>query len=183
MAESDRIPPVDPDMAARLSVNRTGRLTAPQRRLALVIGTVALAMLLCPMMLLLQMAAILTAGDVAVPTLGSVIFTVVGGLFLVVFAGLIWVNVSTFLAEAFMKRPVRYARGPLEIRMTERHRPELPFSYIVAGYSFAPYVAPPDVTLRVGAPYIVYYAARSRLLLSLAALDAPDAAQWEPDFK
>ena len=34
--------------------------------------------------------------------------------------------------------------------------------------------------MRVGAPYVVYYAARSRLLLSLAALDAPDAAQWEP---
>jgi hypothetical protein len=44
-------------------------------------------------------------------------------------------------------------------------------------------VAPPYVTLVPGARYIVYYAAHSRLLLSLAALDAPDAAQWEPQFE
>ena len=37
--------------------------------------------------------------------------------------------------------------------------------------SFAPYVAPPDVEMRPGTPYLVYYSARSRLLLSLFALD------------
>jgi hypothetical protein len=67
--------------------------------------------------------------------------------------------------------------------LTEGKRPELPFSYIIADYSFAPYVAPPDVTLRVGAPYVAYYSARSRLLLSIAALDAPDGAEWEPRFE
>jgi hypothetical protein len=69
------------------------------------------------------------------------------------------------------------------VRATEGHRPELPFSYVVDDYSFGPFVVPPDVKMRPGAPYIVYYAARSRLLLSIAALDAPDADQWEPQFE
>jgi len=29
----------------------------------------------------------------------------------------------------------------------------------------------------------VYYSARSRLLLSLFALDAPDADRWQPEFE
>jgi hypothetical protein len=171
-------------MAAKLSVNRTGRLTGPQRRTALIVGGVALLMLLCPVTLLIQMVALLLArSDVPVATVGGILFLVIGGGFRVVFIGLIWVNVETFLAEVFMRCPVKIARGPLEIRVPERERPELPFSYLVGDYSFAPYVAPPDVLMRVGAPYIVYYAARSRLLLSIAALDAPDAAQWEPAFE
>jgi hypothetical protein len=177
------IPPADPDMAEKLATNRTGRLTSPQRRTVLVIGFTALVFLLCPVTLLIQMFAILLANHVPVPTLGGVILAVVGALIMLIFVGLIGVNVQTFLVEGFMRQPVRYARGPLEIRMTEGHRPELPFSYIIADYSFAPYVAPPEVTLSVGAPYIVYYSARSRLLLSIAALDAPDSAQWEPAFK
>jgi len=165
-------------MAARLAANRTGRLTPGQRRLALVVGLVALLFLLCPLALLVQVGALLLAGDVPVPTLGGVIFTGLGVFFMVLFAGLIGTNASTFLPEAVMRRPVRFARGPL----AEGHRPELPFSYIIGDYSFAPYVAPPNVPMQVGAPYIVYYSARSRLLLSLAALDAPDAGQWEPQF-
>jgi hypothetical protein len=179
----DLIPPADPDMAAKLIINRAGRLTPGQRRLALMIGLIALVMLLCPVTLLIQMGAILLIGSAPVPTLGGIIFTIIGVLFMLLFIGLIWVNIEMFLVEAFSRRPVSYARGLLEIRMTERRRPELPFSYIVAGYSFAPYVAPPEVTMRVGAPYVVYYSSRSRLLLSIAALDAPDAAQWEPQFK
>jgi hypothetical protein len=177
------IPPADPDMAEKLTVNRTGRLTASQRRTVLVIGVVALVFLLCPVTLLIQMLVILLAGDVPVSALGSVIFAALAALFMLLFAGLIGVNIKTFMVEAFMRQPVKVARGPLEIRITEGHRPELPFSYIIADYSFAPYVAPLDVTLRVGAPYVVYYSARSRLLLSIAALDAPDADQWEPRFE
>jgi hypothetical protein len=177
------IPPADPDMAEKLAVNRTGRLTAPQRRLVLVIGVVALAFLLCPVTLLIQMFAILLAGEVPVSALSRVIFVTLGALFMILFAGLVGVNVKTFMVEAFMRHPVKVTRGPLEIRVTEGHRPELPFSYIIADYSFAPYVAPPEITLRTGAPYIVYYSAHSRLLLSIAALDAPDAALWEPAFE
>jgi hypothetical protein len=174
------IPPADPDMAGRLSTNRTGRFTPLQRRNVFLIGTVALLVMLCPLTLLIQMFGIIFSSDVPVSTLAGVIFSLVGVLIMLFFAGLIGVNVQTFLVEAFLRQPVCCARGPLEIRMTEGKRPELPFSYIIADYSFAPYVAPPEVTLRVGAPYVVYYSARSRLLLSIAALDAPDGAQWEP---
>jgi hypothetical protein len=169
-------------MAERLAVNRTGRLTAGQRRLALLVGGAAALFLLCPLALLLQLGAILWLGDAPVPTVTGVLLAALGVLFLLIFVGLIGVNAWTFLPEAFMRQPVRYARGPLEVRVTPGHRPELPFSYLIGDYSFAPYVAPDDVPMRVGAPYIVYYAARSRLLLSLAALDAPDAVQWEPTF-
>ena len=178
--ESVSFPPADPPMAEKLAVNRTGRLTVSQRRLALIVGIVALGFLLCPLVMLCQVAALLLVGDVPVPTLGGVVFTGLGVFFGVLFAGLIGSNVSTFLPEVFMRRPVRYARGPLAVRVSEGHRPELPFSYIIGDYSFAPFIAPQNVPMQVGAPYIVYYSARSRLLLSLAALDAPDAAQWEP---
>jgi len=169
-------------MAERLAVNRTGRLTARQRRLALLVGGAAALFLLCPLTLLIQLGAVLLVGDAPIPTVTGVVLAALGVLFLLIFVGLIGVNAWTFLPEAFMRQPVRYACGPLEVRVTPGHRPELPFSYLIGDYSFAPYVAPDDVPMRVGAPYIVYYAARSRLLLSLAALDAPDAAQWEPAF-
>jgi len=175
-------PPASPQMAERLAVNRTGRLTRGQRRLALLVGGTAALFLLCPLALLLQLGAVLLWGDAPMPTIAGVVLAALGVLFLLVFVGLIGVNAWMFLPEAFMRRPVRYARGPLEIRVTAGHRPELPFSYLIGDYSFAPYVAPDDVPMRVGAPYLVYYSARSRLLLSLAALDAPDAAQWEPTF-
>jgi hypothetical protein len=183
MSDVDPIPPASSDMAVKLAVNRTGRLTPAQRRVALVAGLGALLLMLCPVALLIQMGAVLLVGDTPVPALGGVIVTGIAALLVLLFAGLVGANAGTFLPEAFMRRPVKVARGPLEIRMTAGHRPELPFSYLVAGYSFAPYVAPPDVALRVGAPYLVYYSARSRLLLSMVALDAPDAAQWEPGFE
>lgn len=174
------VPPASAEMAARLTANHAGRLTSAQRRLALIAGLGALVVFLCPLAMLAQMGALLLWGDAPVSTLAGVLFTIVGALFVVLFAGLVGVNALTFLPEAFMRQPVRFARGPLQIRITEGHRPELPFSYIISDYSFAPYVAPADVPMRVGAPYVVYYAARSRLLLSLAALDARDGAQWEP---
>ncbi len=176
-------PPADPEMAAKLAVNRTGRLTSGQRRLALLVGLGALIALLCPLSILLQVALVLLTGSVPIPTLSGVVFTGIGVLFVLMYVGLIGSNVVTFLPEAFMRRPVRFARGPLRVRVPERERPELPFSYLIGDYSFAPYVAPEGLPMRVGAPYIVYYAARSRLLLSLAALDAPDGDDWKPAFK
>ncbi len=173
-------PPASPEMAARLTLNRTGRFTPGQRRLALVVGGLALVIFLCPLALLLQVVALLFARNAPAITIGSAVITVLGVLFLILFAGLIGSNAQTFLTEAFMRRPVKAARGPLEIRVTAGNRPELPFSYIIDDYSFAPYVAPPDLPMQVGAPYIAYYAARSRLLLSIAALNAPDGDQWLP---
>lgn len=180
--EPPAVQPAAPGMAERLAVNRTGRLTRAQRRLALIVGLGALVVFLCPLGMVIQLGVVLLGEDVPVPTLGGVILTACGVLFMIVFAGLIGINAWTFLPEAFIRRPVRYARGPLQIHESSRPRPELPFSFIVGDYSFAPYVPPPDLAMRPGAPYIVYYSARSRLLLSLAALDAPDSDQWTPKF-
>ncbi len=174
------VPTASPEMALKLTVNRAGRLTSSQRRLALITGLGALILLLCPLALLVQVGAVYVMDNPPIPTLGSVIFTAVAVLLLVMFVGLIGVNVDMFLPEGFMRRPVRVAHGPLEIHISEGHRPELPFSYIIGDYSFAPFLVPDDLPMRVGAPYAVYYAARSRLLLSIFALDAPDAGQWLP---
>ncbi len=174
--------PATPEMAARLTVNRTGRLTAGQRRRVLLIGLGALTFALCPAALLVQMVGAFLLTDLPVPTLGGVLFTAVGVFFALLMLALFGANAHTFLKEALARQPVRYARGALEIHVSEGHRPELPFSYIVGDYSFAPYVAPADLPMRVGAPYLVYYGAHSRLLLSMAVLDAPDAEQWLPQF-
>lgn len=167
-------------MAAKLAVNRTGRLTPAQRRTVLIAGIVALGALMCPLVLLLQFAALAVAGRLPATTAGGLLFTLLGLFFVLLFGGLAWTNVAMFVPDAFGKRPVRWARGALRLRVPEKHRPELPFSYLVDDYSFAPYVPPADTVLRRDAPYIVYYAAHSRMLLSIAALDAPDAAQWTP---
>jgi hypothetical protein len=169
-------------MAAKLAINRTGRLTAGQRRVMLWAGLGAALLLLCPLTLLVQMGVLVASDRVPVVTTAGLIFTVLGLLFVLMFAGLAWANVQMFVPDAFGRQPVRFARGPLGVHVSEKDRPELPFSYVIEDYSFAPYVAPDDVPMRPGAPYLVYYAAHSRLLLSLAALDAPDAAQWAPAF-
>jgi hypothetical protein len=181
--DPDAVLPASPQMAEKLAANRTGRLASSQRRLVRVAGVGALTVLMCPVALLVQMVALVAAGAVPAVTVGWVLFTVIGVLFVLLFAAMIYANVQLFLPDAFGAHPVRYAHGTLELRATEGHRPELPFSYIVADYSFGPFVVPPDVKMRPGAPYIVYYAARSRLLLSIAALDAPDADQWQPQFE
>lgn len=174
--------PASPEMAAKLAINRTGRLTPGQRRTALVAGCVALALLLCPLALIIQIGALALSEGVTLSA-GAVLAGVFVLGFFAIFAGIVYTNVTMFLPEAFGDRPVRWARGPLKIHMSERNRPELPFSYVIGDYSFAPYVAPPDVEMRPGAPYLVYYSARSRLLLSLFALDAPDADRWQPEFE
>ncbi len=184
--DSDQKPrsvsPASADMAAKLAVNRTGRLTPEQRRVVLIAGLLAAAAMLCPLAMLVQIGLILTSRIMDVVSVcGGVILGF--GLFFMIIVGLmIGSNILAFLPEAFAHQAVRAARGPLEIHYSERERPELPFSYVIGAYSFAPYVAPTDVEMRTGAPYVVYYGARSRLLLSIAALDAPDANQWEPDF-
>ena len=175
--------PATPEMAARLAVNRRGKLTRAQKRRVLLIGVGALTLALCPAALLVQMLGALLLSGLPVPTLGSVILTLLSVFFVGLMVALFGDNALRFLGEALSRRPVRAARGPLEIHVSAGSRPELPFSYIVGNYSFAPYVAPPDLPMRVGAPYLVYYGARSRLLLSMTALDAPDAEQWLPQFE
>lgn len=176
------IPPASPEMAGKLAVNRAGRLTSSQRRLMVMGAGAAGLFLLCPLMLVIQLGWVALAGQLPPATWISVAFLVVGLLFILVLLGLIGTNLQMFVPDAVGQHPVRFARGLLRIHMSAKERLELPFSYVIEDYSFAPFMAPGDVLLRTGAPYIVYYAAHSRVLLSLAALDAPDAAQWEPAF-
>lgn len=178
--DAQPILPASPEMAEKLAINRTGQLTPAQRRTVMIAGLGALVLLLCPLTLLIQLAVIILSGNLPVMTAGGIVFTALGLLFILLFGGMIFANVQMFLPDAFGKNPVKVARGPLRLHASEKERPELPFSYIVQDYSFAPYVVPPEVLMRPGAPYLVYYAAHSRLLLSLIALDAPDAAQWKP---
>ncbi|NDJ77109.1 MAG: hypothetical protein GYB65_12715 [Chloroflexi bacterium] len=175
--------PAYSDMAEKLAVNRTGRLTGGQRRILLGTGSVALVFLLCPMIFLVQIG-IMVAGEGAdvLTTLAGGGFVFFGLLMVLVFVILIGSNAHTFLSDALRKQPVRYARGELRVHMSEKNRPELPFSYIVDDYSFAPYTQPADLPMKVGSPYLVYYARHSRILLSIAALEAPDADQWKPEF-
>lgn len=172
--------PASPEMAQKLAVNRTGRLTPGQRRTIVIAAIVTLALLLCPLALIIQVGALALSEGVTLSA-GAVVAGVLVLAFFAIFAGIIYANVSMFLPEALAARPVRWARGPLRIQMSSGNRPELPFSYVIDDYSFAPYVAPPDLEMRPGAPYLVYYSARSRLLLSLLALDAPDADRWQPE--
>jgi hypothetical protein len=172
--------PVTPEMAEKLAINRAGRLTPAQRRTVMIAGIVAVLALMCPLALLVQFGALVITGTMPAATIGGIFFTALGLFFVLLFGGLAWTHASMFVHDAFGKQPVRWARGPLQIRVPERNRPELPFSYIIDDYSFAPYVPPPDTDLRRDVPYIVYYAAHSRIFLSIAALDAPDAARWLP---
>lgn len=180
--ESHIVQPASPQMADKLVFNRTGRLAPAQRRIVVIAGVGALLLLLCPLTLLIQAAVLILTGNIPVATPGGLLFTVVGGFMLALMAILIFANVQMFMPDVLSREPVRYARGPLQVRASEGHRPEMPFSFVVDDYSFGPFVVPPDIQMRPGAPYIVYYSASSRLLLSIAALDAPDAAKWEPDF-
>lgn len=181
--QEQSIPPSSPDMAEKLAINRTGRLTPSQRRMMWIGVGSALVVMICPAALLIQIGAVLVAGRLAILSFCGLLSLLVMAVFIFIFGGMVVANMQMFLPDATNKDPVRVARGPLQVRMPERDRPELPFSYIVQDYSFAPYVAPSDIPMRVGAPYLVYYGAHSRLLLSLYALDAPDADQWKPTFK
>lgn len=172
--------PASEAMVEKLRINRTGQLTPQQSRLVWLVGGGAFAFMLCPLAMIVQMMGVVLAGTTPSITLGGIIFALIGLLFVILILGLVGTNVVAFLGEALMKHPVKYAKGPLEIRISSKERPELPFSYIVGDYSFAPYIAPRDLPMRTGAPYIVYYGARTRLLLSIAALDAPDGKEWEP---
>ncbi|NDJ87084.1 MAG: hypothetical protein GYB66_14495 [Chloroflexi bacterium] len=168
-----------PQMADKLATNRTGQLTKAQRLpitiAAIFTGSGFLGMLL------------ITGGTI-LGLIETLEFTGVFGLITLFFStaallfilAVLWVNAQMFVPEALNQKPVRWSRGPLKTRKSARDRPELPFSYIIDDYSFAPFVGPPDVPLQKGRQYIVYYTARSRLLMSIAPIDQPDAEDWLP---
>lgn len=161
----------DPTLAAQIATNRAGKLTRSQR------STILVVVIACSLGLLIVAALfvnVMLAFMSGVP-LGNI----VGVLFFLFFAlsfGYLaltmYFNLRGFLPDALTKQPIKQARGKLEIRMAGRDCPELPYSYIVADYSFAPFVVPYDVPLEVGREYVVYYAAHSRIFLNIEPADS-----------
>lgn len=143
--------------------------------------------LLCPATMMFAVLASLTASPalLSASTFGAVAWVVLGLVSLIsflFFAAVLFVNARMFLPEAFSSRPVKWEKAPLELKLTERERPEMPLSYIVGSYSFAPFVAPEEIPLERDREYIVYYTPRSRLLLSIAPTDQEESANWLPEF-
>ena len=166
-------------MADNLATNRAGHLTKMQKAPILVAALVTGVGLTCALSFLVaSVYGFLQTVDVAgifgwimlVFTAGSILFLV----------AVLWVNARMFIPETLSQSPVRWERGVLEIKMASRERPEMPFSYIIGSYSFAPFVVPDEVPMHKGREYVVYYTARSRLLLSIVPTDTPDADEWLP---
>lgn len=163
----------------KLSTNRLGKITTAQRIPIVVVGFISAASLICPITISGSVLYSIYLGInpvgifawiLALATLGSFGFLAV----------VLWVNAHMFFPEALSRRPVRWEKAPLSIRLAGRERTEMPFSYIIGSYSFAPFIAPDEVPLQRGREYIVYYTPRSRLLLSIAPTDQPESAEWLP---
>jgi hypothetical protein len=173
-----------PEIAEKLAVNRMGKLTTSQRLPLIIAGMVSALGMVCPASMLFSItASAIAGGDAIAGVIGWTMWLILWVATLVSFSFLaivLWVNAKMFLPEAFSTHPVKWVRAPLEIKMAERERTEMPFSYIVGVYSFAPFIAPDEVPLDIGREYIVYYTSRSRLLLSIAPTDQPDSSAWLP---
>ena len=160
----------DPHLAARLETNRAGRLTRSQKNAIVIAALGSSAGILCILVLVINVITAIAAG-VRVDSIISLLFFV---FFMLSFGYLLltlYFNAVIFVPDALSRKAVKTVRGPLEIRMASRERPEMPYSYIVGDYSFAPYIPPPDVPLETGREYIVYYAAKSRMFLNIEPVD------------
>lgn len=166
-------------MADNLLANREGFLTSAQRApivAAAIVSGIGLVVMLIVAAIVLWgfIQAIQFMGWLGVCTSG---FMAAAFLFILV---TLWTNAEMFVPETFNKRPVRWQRGILTIKMASRKRPEMPFSYIIGSYSFHPFLAPDEVPMQTGREYVVYYTARSRLFLGIFPTDQADSAQWLP---
>jgi hypothetical protein len=170
MSEKPRPFNPSPALAASIATNRAGRLTGGQKRALLLGAGVSVSGLGCIGFFLLNVGLALGAG-LGVGNWVSGLFFI---FFLLSFAYLgltLYFNASWFVPDALSRHTVQTARGKLVMRPAERERFELPFSYLVGDYSFAPYVVPYEVPLEVGREYIVYYAAHSRMFLNIEPVD------------
>lgn len=165
-------------MADKIAMNRQGKMTKLQKSPIVVAAFISSIGFICPATMLASGIGLILRG----PSVGVISYFFYAMMFLSFFflAGVLWTNAGMFLPEALSKNPVRWERGPLEIKMASRNRPEMPFTFIIGSYSFAPFVAPSEVPMHTGRDYIVYYSARSRLLLSIAPTDQPESKDWLP---
>lgn len=160
----------DEAWAQQLALNRSGKLT-PSQRTTLIIGAGgSLIGLACVSVLFINVAWTLL-GNLR---LYNIIIFVLLGLFFISF-GYMWLtmyfNARWFVPDLFSKSPIQQAKGKLQVRMAARERVILPFSYIVEGYSFAPFEVPYGVPMEKGRKYVVYYLKNSRLFLNIEPQD------------
>ncbi|HLA43731.1 MAG TPA: hypothetical protein VJZ27_09865 [Aggregatilineales bacterium] len=165
-----------PSLAAQLSVNRAGKLTGRQKNSMRVAAFGSSCGLLVIAVLVINVLVALLSGISAGGVVG-VIFFVFFVLSFAYLAGTLYFNARMFVPDVFGKKPVRQSHGRLKIRMAGRDRPELPFSYIIGDYSFAPYVVPIEVPMEKDREYIVYYAASSRMFLNIEPVNDNRAAK------
>lgn len=169
-----------PQMTDRLRANRQGKLTDAQRAPIL-----AAALISSVGLFVFGLIALITIGGF-IATLGVtgvlgwlfMTFTALSFFFLIV---VLWTNAEMFVPEALSRNPIRWERGKLKIKLASRDRPEMPFSYIVGDYSFAPFLPPQDVPMEKGREYLVYYTVRSRLLLSIVPTDVANIKDYLPE--
>src|SRR5690554_7826260 len=88
--------PASPEMAQKLAVNRTGRLTPGQRRTIVIAAIVTLALLLCPLALIIQVGALALSEGVTLSA-GAVVAGVPGVAVFVIFCRGVVAERSMFL--------------------------------------------------------------------------------------
>lgn len=157
-------------MSDTLQANRNGRLTGSQRSMVLMGVLFTVGGLACMGVLLLQLVLAVLAGVMPQNIVMWLFFILTLAAFL--YLGLtLYVNARTFVPDLFSRTKVRSSRGALKIQLPKRERWELPFSYVIGDYSFAPFEVPDDVPMEKGREYIVYYLARTRKFLSIEPVE------------
>jgi hypothetical protein len=167
-------------MADKLRANRAGKLTDTQRAPVLAAALVSgLGFIIFALFALVSVWGFAQTISVT-GVFGWVLmgFTVLSFSFLLI---VLWTNAEMFVPEAFGRNPVRWTRGKLEVKMSSRERPEMPFTYLIGDYSFAPFLPPQEVPIEQGREYLVYYTARSRLLLSMVPTDIRGIKKYLPE--
>lgn len=170
MADKPKREAVVPEMRERLLVNRTGKLTSSQWLDLVMQPLTALLVLMAPLALIM-------------PRFFAF------GLKGLLFVGLVTLAV---MAVTLLFRAYRYARAPVRVSTLYARSSLAPvwtFWRAVTLYDetgravrFGKRLAPP-VRLGRDQAYLVYYLQEpgDNVLLSLAPVDHPDAAQWQPD--
>jgi hypothetical protein len=153
-------------LAETLEANRQGRLTGSQRMMVMIGALFTAGGLTCMGVMFIQLVAAVIAGIMPQNIL-MWLFLIITFAAFIYLALTLYVNARTFIPDLIGSTKVKSSQGKLEIRLPKRERWELPFSYIVGDYSFAPFEVPDDVPMEKGREYVVYYLAHTRKFLSI----------------
>lgn len=159
-----------PEFSAKLGANREGKFTPVQRR-EIIIAALGTGCGLVVVLFLMANILFLTFSGFSPGGIAGWVFTIFFVLSFTFMALTLYFNARNYIPDMMSESPVSQSQGVLKIQMPQRDRIELPFSYIVGDYSFAPFMVPHEVPMEKGREYIVYYAARSRMFLSIEPVD------------